>query len=49
MKVERRKGGRLTIFPMLNQGAGTEKEDVGGEGKLRRSIEAEGGRDTEIT
>lgn len=33
MKAEGRKGGRVTILPVLNQGAGREKEEEGGKGK----------------
>lgn len=51
MKAEGRKEGRVTILPVLNQGAGREKEEEGGKGKkkIRRNIGAEGGRDTETT
>lgn len=49
MKAEGRKEGRVTILPVLNQGAGREKEEEGREKKTRRNIGAEGGRDTETT
>lgn len=50
MKAEGRKERRVTILPVLNQGAGRGKEEEGGKGKkIRRNIGAEGGRDTETT
>lgn len=44
MKAEGRKEGRVTILPVLNQGAGREKEEEGGKGK-KKSEETLGQRE----